>query len=128
MILKDRDRVDTSRRSSSKVFLLLGTYKKDLFMNSFSRKVTFSEQPTRDVLDKKFSENMLQIYRRTQMPKCGFNKFANRNSAFVFSCKFASYIQNRFLQEHLWRAVCVCCKLAFFLKRFNRILPNFFWQ
>ena len=25
-------------------------------------------------------------------------------SAWVFSCKFAAYFQNTFLQEHLWRA------------------------
>ena len=42
------------------------------------------------ILKRRCSENMQQIYRRTLMPKCGFNKVAmqlywNRNSAWVFS-------------------------------------------
>ena len=32
------------------------------------------KQPLRGVLGKKCSENMQQIYRRTPMPKCNFNK------------------------------------------------------
>ena len=47
------------------------------------------------------SEDMQQIYWRTPMPKCGFNKVAkqlywNHTSAWVFSCKFAAYFQNTF--------------------------------
>ena len=34
----------------------------------------FQKQPLRGVLKKKCSENMQQIYRRTSMPKCDFNK------------------------------------------------------
>ena len=42
---------------------------------------------------------MQQIYRRTTMPKCDFNKVAlqlywNRSSARLVSCKFATYFQN----------------------------------
>ena len=33
-------------------------------------------KPTRRVLKKRYSENMQQIYRRTPMPKCDFNKVA----------------------------------------------------
>ena len=59
------------------------------------------KQPTRSVLKKRCSENKQQIYRRTPMPKCEFNKVAkqlywNRTSAWVFSCKFAAYFQNTF--------------------------------
>ena len=36
------------------------------------------KQPPRGVPRKKCSENMLQIYRRTPMPKCDFNKVANQ--------------------------------------------------
>ena len=36
----------------------------------------FQKQPPRGVLKKKFSENMQQIYRRTPMLKCDFNKVA----------------------------------------------------
>ena len=53
------------------------------------------KQPFRGVLLKRCSENMQQIYRRTPMPQWDFNKVAlslyrNRNSAWVFSCKFAA--------------------------------------
>ena len=34
----------------------------------------FQKQPSRGVLIKRFSANMQKIYRRTPMPKCGFNK------------------------------------------------------
>ena len=35
-----------------------------------------TEAALRSVLKKRFSENMQQIYRRTPMPKCDFNKVA----------------------------------------------------
>ena len=55
---------------------------------------------------------MQQIHRRTPMPKCDFNKVAlqlywNRTSSWVFSRKFAAYIQNTFSLEHLWTAASV---------------------
>ena len=70
------------------------------------------KQPSRGIFIKRCSENMLQIYRRRSMPKCDFNKVAlqlywNRNSAWVFSCKFAAYFQNTFSEEHLWTAASV---------------------
>ena len=34
------------------------------------------KQPSRDVLRKRCSENIQQIYRRTPMPKCDYNKVA----------------------------------------------------
>ena len=43
-------------------------------------------QPPGDVLKKRCSENMQQIYRSASMPKCDFNKY--HTSAWVFSCKF----------------------------------------
>ena len=79
---------------------------------------------------KKRSEKMQQIYRRTPMPKCDFNKVAfqlsklcskftredpcrnaiskklqlywNRTSAWVYSSKFSAYFQNTFFSEHFW--------------------------
>ena len=56
---------------------------------------TIQKQPPRGVLRKRCSENMKQIYRRTPMPKCDFNKVAlpfywNHTLAWVFSCKFAA--------------------------------------
>ena len=39
------------------------------------RWIFFEEQPPRGVLKESYSENMQQIYRRTPMRKCDFNKF-----------------------------------------------------
>ena len=55
---------------------------------------------------KRCSENMHQIYSRTRMPNCDFNKvtkqlYWNDTSAWVFSCKFAAYFQNTFSWEHV---------------------------
>ena len=59
------------------------------------------KQPSRSVLSKTYSENMQQIYRRTPMQKCDFNKVAKQlhwthTSVWVFSFKFAAYFQNTF--------------------------------
>ena len=59
------------------------------------------KQPPRGVPMKMCSENIQQIYRRTPMPKCDFNKVAkqlyrNHTLAWVSSCKFAAYFQNTF--------------------------------
>ena len=56
------------------------------------------KQPSRGVPRKRCSENMQQIYRRTPIPKCDFNKVASIEitSAWVFSRKFAAYFQNNF--------------------------------
>ena len=43
-----------------------------------SRENDFQKQPSGDVLSKRCSENMQQIYRRTPMPKCYFNKVAKQ--------------------------------------------------
>ena len=53
---------------------------------------------------------MLQVYRRTSIPKCGFNKVAkqlywNHALGWVFSCNLAAYFHNVFSQKHLWRTV-----------------------
>ena len=61
----------------------------------------WNKQPPRCVLKKRLPENMQQIYRRTHMSKCDFNKVAkqlfwNLTSTWVFSCKFATSFQNPF--------------------------------
>ena len=43
------------------------------------------------------------------MPKCDFIEVAlqlylNHTSAWIFSCRFAAYLQNIFFQEHIWVA------------------------
>ena len=60
------------------------------------------KQPSRGAFWKRCPENMQQIYKRTPMPKCDFNKVAlqlywNQTSACVFSCKVASCFQNTVL-------------------------------
>ena len=67
------------------------------------------KQPSRSFLKKRCSENVQQIYSRTPMPKCDFNKVAlqlywNHTLAWVYCCTFAAYFQNTFSQEHLWTA------------------------
>ena len=44
----------------------------DQMLNTYVRM-----QPSRGVFRKRSSESMQQIYRRTPMPKCDFNKFQN---------------------------------------------------
>ena len=84
-------------RLRSVLFLFLG------------RSKYYQNHPSIGVLIKRCSEKMKQVYRRTSMPKCDFNKVTfhvhwNHTSAWVFSCKFAAYFQNTFSQEQLWRA------------------------
>ena len=47
-----------------------------LFENIFDDHSSFQKQPSRGVLRKKCPEKMQQIYRRTPIPKCDFNKVA----------------------------------------------------
>ena len=56
------------------------------------------KEPPRSVLRKRSSGNMHQIYRRTPVPKCKFNKVA------LLSCKFAVYFQNTFptMDNYFW--------------------------
>ena len=72
---------------------------------------TVQKQPPRGVLKKRCSENMQEIYRRTRMSKCDFNKLQNNfieiASEWVSSYNFAAYFQNIFSQEHLWVAASV---------------------
>ena len=46
-----------------------------------------SKQSSRGVLKKKCPENLQQIYRRTPMPKCDFNKVALQNDIAIFRGK-----------------------------------------
>ena len=55
------------------------------------------KQPHRSVLCNRCSENMQQIYRRTPMQKCDFNKVAKQYG-------LAAYFENIFSEEHLWTA------------------------
>ena len=45
-------------------------------MDSLYNWMNIQKQPSRGVPRERCSENMQQIYRRTPMPKCDFNKVA----------------------------------------------------
>ena len=66
--------------------------------------ITFRSSPPRGVLRRRCSKNMQQIYRRTPMPECDFNKAANQlylnhTLAWVFSCKFAAIFRTSFTKN-----------------------------
>ena len=74
-------------------------------LKDFLTSWTLLKQPPRGVPWKRCSENMQQIYNRTPMLKCGFNKAAlqlywNYTSAWVFPCKFVAYF--RCCSQHLF--------------------------
>ena len=82
-------------------------------------------KPPKGVPSERCSENMQQIYRRTPMSQCDFNKVPkqlcwNQTSAWVFSCKFAVYFQNTFYQVHLRVAACGV-KTIFSVKFVNKL-------
>ena len=66
------------------------------FPRFFPNKKSFQKQPSRTVLKNSCSENMQQIYRKTTMPKCDFDKNAKQlrhecvpvNLLHVFSIPF----------------------------------------
>ena len=65
-----------------------------------------------EVFLERCSENMHQMYSRTSMPKCDFNKVAkqlywNDISTWMLSCKFAAYFQKTASWEHFWMAASV---------------------
>ena len=94
---------------------------------SLSICIFLQKQPLRDVPRKKCSENMQQICRRTPMSKCDFNKVAkqlywNHTSAWVFSCKFAAYLQSTFSKEHLWVVASVLISNCLIQETINTLL------
>ena len=48
------------------------------YLENFYAVLLFQKQPSRSVLKKRCSENIQQVYGRTPMPKCDFNKVALR--------------------------------------------------
>ena len=50
------------------------------YLCAYTQHALIQKQPSKGVLKKRCSENMQQIYRRTPMPKCDFNKVALRCS------------------------------------------------
>ena len=62
------------------------------------------KQPSIDALRQRSFKNMQQVYKRTFMPKCDFNKvvlqlYWNHTWARVSSCKLAAFFQNSFTKN-----------------------------
>ena len=74
--------------------LLFHSQKKEFLDQLLEVTNILQKQPSIGFFKKSCSENMQQIYRRTPIPKCDFNKVAKHASAWVFSCKFAACFQN----------------------------------
>ena len=143
---------------SSKCILQSQVSERSETVNYMYNIFNLQKQPPRGILTKRCSENMQQIYGRTSMPKCDFNKvrhlYWNRTSAWVFCCKFAAYFQNTFSEEQLgscfWTCFFVKCEIpidlaaltkknVFFyrnkysiaavaLKTINHARADFFWK
>ena len=71
-IFNEKLQVLCSARKFSNMFSFID----DLAAISDSGELYKQKKPSRDVLRKRFSENMQQIYRRTPIPKCDFSKVA----------------------------------------------------
>ena len=56
-------------------------FRKAIFQRSWCFKGYDQKQPPEDVLSEECFKNMQQIYRRTPMPKCDFNKVTKQPSA-----------------------------------------------
>ena len=72
--------------------------------NSWMVWLNIQKQPSWGDLRKRCSKYLQQIYRRTPIPKCGFNELAlqlywNRTLARVFACRFAAYFIEITLQH-----------------------------
>ena len=74
---------------------------------------------------------MQQIYRRTPIRKCNFDKVAkqlywNRTSTSVFSCKFVTYFQITFSEKDRWMAASVRQKPWISKRYVSRPFENIF--
>ena len=72
------------------------------------------KEPPRSVLRKRSSGNMHQIYRRTPVPKCKFNKVA------LLSCTFAVYFQNTFPRNTYGQLLLITSKQGFGQNQWSR--------
>ena len=73
-----------------------------LFWSMTGRKNEYQKQPSRDVLRKRYSENMQQIYRRKPMPKYDFalrHRYSPVNLLHIFTTRFPKKTSERLLRE-----------------------------
>ena len=83
-------------------FTLLGIFLFQMNRKFQKQPSSARSSPSEVFLRKRRSENMQQIYRKTTLPKCNFNKVANLlywncTLAWVFSCEFITYFQKGLL-------------------------------
>ena len=111
------------------IFVLAFVIFKDVFSNPevhsepSLKNLSFFRSNTSEVI-KRCPENIQELYRKTPMPKCDFNKVAleiywNRISAWVFSSKFAAPLLYLFLRTPLDGC------FRFFLKAVNYFRKKF---
>ena len=115
-----------------------------LVANFNDKKSKGQKQPPRGVPRKKCSENMQQIYRRTRMPKCDFNKVAAYDkiwdifsNIFLYECNQGTFFnfENRAVETLpllplIIRLVFNACILLFIIKTWKRTEethPNELW-
>ena len=60
------------------IILLIPDYHEEILHQNGCGYKKVQKQPSGGVFKKRCSENMQQIYRRTPMPKCDFNKVAKQ--------------------------------------------------
>ena len=113
--------VELLRRTTANIYLWNKVH--------LSSKKSNQKQPSIDVLRKRCSEKMQQIYMRTPKLTCGFNKVALQRFWNCTLYKFTAYFQNTFSYEHLWRAasegyfrLCQISMMELFSKSNYRIL------
>ena len=84
---------------------------------------TPSFSPSENGFMKIISENKQEIYRRTLILDADFNEVEKR---LVFSCKFAAYFQNTFLQEHFRLTAVKLVKQLCLRKLIKKLKNNLF--
>ena len=86
------------------------------------------KQPSRGVFRKRYSENMQQIYRRTPMPKCNFNKVALLRHGcspvkllHIFRIFLRTPLEGCFLNLVTWKSI-----IVYLTKKF-KIFAQYYW-
>ena len=99
------------------------------------RYVESQKQLSRGVLRERCSENMLEIYRRTSMPKCDFNKVAEItlwhgcfpvNFLHIFRTAFLKNTSGQLLLESDtgWKSLCDSISFMWVLNLYIAICPS----
>ena len=104
---------ESSSTHGKKVYFVDRLLKITFTLNNIEVWFLCQKQSFMDVLRERCSKNMHQIYRRTPMSKCDFNKVTkqihwNRISAWQFSSKFAAYLRKPFPDNTYEQLLLLC--------------------